>query len=522
VLIAWNDFREITDPTNGSDIYLTRMTLGGSLAPGWPSQGLLVTPVGDRQLLETYLQSLVPDGTGGALVAWRDTRGNAAPNLDDVYAVRVTATGALAPHWPSGGAPVCIAPDVQYGVLAAGDGAGGMIVTWADSRPGYPAFAYAQRIDRFGALGDASPHLTSVRDLGGDQGGSVRLTWNASVLDADPGYDVGAYWIWRQTPSAIAARAVRDGGRWLGEGVDRPGRPADGPDRAGVSTEGGGVAIDPGTSVPRGSSPSRLFRHAPDAAASYAWEFVASQPANASPQYSFVAGTTRDSMAQSNPYTAFMVEARQSFGFAYWDSPADSGYSVDNLAPATPSPFGGVWNNGVAMLDWGVNHEPDFAIYRLYRDGDPGFVPGPSFLVAETQAPHYQDPAAARYAYKLVAVDVHGNGSAPAVWIPLGGVAVPPAALPGEVAFGAVSPNPARSVVVFQIDLPRPARVALTVFDAGGRRVARVGDADQGAGRLSLRWVPRDASGHGLRPGLYLVVLEAEGRRFERRFVIVR
>jgi hypothetical protein len=39
---------------------------------------------------------------------------------------------------------------------------------------------YAQRIDRFGALGNAEPVFTRIKDVAGDQGGFIRLQWKAS------------------------------------------------------------------------------------------------------------------------------------------------------------------------------------------------------------------------------------------------------------------------------------------------------------------------------------------------------
>src|SRR5262249_54428521 len=152
-------------------------------------------------------------------------------------------------------------------------------------------------------LGDARPAFASIRDVAKDQGGQVRLVWNASYLDADPFYAIGSYWIWRQTPATVAQDAVGQGGAWLGGG--------DGADAVSSSAAG-----------------RRLFRAAGPEATAFAWEFVSSQPTNGSAQYSFVCPTTTDSISGHNPYTVFMVEARYASGGAFWDSAPDSGYSV--------------------------------------------------------------------------------------------------------------------------------------------------------------------------------------------------
>src|SRR4029079_2758262 len=120
---------------------------------------------------------------------------------------------------------------------------------------------HAQRIDRFGALANPEPAMSGVTDVRADQGGPVRLLWNASYLDADPYYSISSYYVWRQAPASLATAAIQHGARWFYD-------PA--PLRA---------------SIGAGSSATRLCR--PSASSAYAWEFVASQSANGSTQYTY-------------------------------------------------------------------------------------------------------------------------------------------------------------------------------------------------------------------------------------------
>jgi len=87
---------------------------------------------------------IVPDGAGGAIIAWRDTRN---VNLD-IYAQRVDANGHLL--WGVGGVPVCTLPSTQSLTDMISDGQGGAILVWEDNRNGNYDI-YAQRLNSNGA-----------------------------------------------------------------------------------------------------------------------------------------------------------------------------------------------------------------------------------------------------------------------------------------------------------------------------------------------------------------------------------
>lgn len=81
-------------------------------------------------------------------------------------------------------------------------------------------------------------------------------------------------------------------------------------------------------------------------------------------------------------------------------------------------------------------------------------------------------------------------------------------------------PNPSRSAVTLELELPHAGSATLDVVDAAGRRVARLLDGPQAAGTQHLQW--RGALGRG-RPaaaGLYWAVLTANGETRVRRIVL--
>jgi len=217
-----------------------------------------------------------------------------------------------------------------------------------------------------------------------------------------------------------------------------------------------------------------------------------------------------------------MIVARNITGSMYWLSTSVSGYSVDNLAPAAPSPFFGTYVAGTAHLHWDPSAEPDLAGYRLYRGTMPGFVPGPGSLIAAPPDTGYADPAGALYYYKLSAVDTHGNESAFATLLPATTVSVEGAGRPAQLVLGMPSPNPARERVALRWALPRATVVRLAVFDAAGRRVRSLIEGAVDAGEHSILWDLRDDRGAPVSSGLCFVRLEAEGRVLVQRFATLR
>jgi hypothetical protein len=446
--------------------------------------GAPVTQAADQQ----GVIRLTPDAAGGALVSWMDERLNSGTN-DDVYAQRITADGSVAPHWPLDGAPVCIAPDIQTAFAAtAPDSAGGVLIGWIDPRNPGQNMSMTQRIDRFGALGNAEPRISSIADVPHDQGGAVKLSWDASYLDADPGYAIGNYWIWRATMLSAAQRGVARGGCWLDASLVPSAAPR------------------PGTFM---------------IAAGTAWEYVASQPASGFASYSVVAPTVADS-GSGQPFTKFMVQARAAGSGAYWGSAPDSGQSVDNLAPSAPAPFNGTYSSGSSALSWGASPESDVVGYKLYRGLTSGFLPGPSGFVTQTAGLGFTDSPGSPYWYKVAAVDAHGNLSPYATVLPSGTTEVESNDLPKVLALHPASPNPARAMANLAFDLSRESAVVLSLHDLQGRRVRTLVSGTLAPGRYRHAWDGRGENGAQLGSGIYLVTLEAEGHVLQRRLTLLR
>lgn len=91
--------------------------------------------------------SITPMGSGGAIIAWEDSRFGAT----DIYAQKVDGNGAML--WSLGGVAVCSAANTQRSPVVQGQFGGGAIVAWTDSRNAAGANRddiYAQRLDTNG------------------------------------------------------------------------------------------------------------------------------------------------------------------------------------------------------------------------------------------------------------------------------------------------------------------------------------------------------------------------------------
>jgi hypothetical protein len=204
VFVAWYELPPYV-------VAVQHLTATGAVAAGWPSEGIAVSATASTSPL-----SVIPDGTGGAIVAWRDFRrgGIARDGTFDVYVQRLTAAGTIAPGWavnglllspgawtpivlpdPSGGfylvagtpSPTSLGDEQKYSVLrfqldgapapgwpvggvlvcdpaagsrqspnAIGDGFGGVLMDWYDDRlGGYDI--YASRVLPAGTLAAGFP-----------------------------------------------------------------------------------------------------------------------------------------------------------------------------------------------------------------------------------------------------------------------------------------------------------------------------------------------------------------------------
>ena len=134
--ITWEDWRE----TPNVQVFAQRVSNSG--APYWEPNGIRISPVEGRGALPI----MVRDGAMGAYIAFHDGW--------KIFLQRVGANGIL---WTEGGASICSAPSNRSytGLTLASDGAA--VVSWDDRRPNEFCMSscdpsvYSQKVDSTGA-----------------------------------------------------------------------------------------------------------------------------------------------------------------------------------------------------------------------------------------------------------------------------------------------------------------------------------------------------------------------------------
>ncbi len=121
------------------DIYIQRIGPAGQ--PLWNPAAIALCSASGHQVAPV----LCSDGAGGAIVAWEDDRTGAA----DIRAQRIDANGT--PLWTPNGVPVCLAGDDQVEPAILADGVGGAIIAWTDLRKVTESDLHAQRVDGSGS-----------------------------------------------------------------------------------------------------------------------------------------------------------------------------------------------------------------------------------------------------------------------------------------------------------------------------------------------------------------------------------
>lgn len=131
-----------TDRRGGvyEDLYIQKLNDAG--VPQWTANGVQLTNVSPGGAADRDSLRIASDGTGGAVVVWRDQRSGSAR----IYAQRVNASGAV--QWTVNGVEVSTVVGNTPALLA--DGASGAWISFLSTEGGLP-IARLQRLDSAGA-----------------------------------------------------------------------------------------------------------------------------------------------------------------------------------------------------------------------------------------------------------------------------------------------------------------------------------------------------------------------------------
>jgi hypothetical protein len=483
-ITAWEDGRGAD-----TDIYVQMLDGGGNIL--WRIEGIPICPgTGNEKLV-----GIVPDGAGGAIIAWQYSGGSDV----DIYAQRIDREGSL--QWPGGGLALCSEPGDQVQAVIASDGSGGAIVAWQDTR-GSDIDLYAQRVD---------PDGNTIWTDGG----------------------------------AIICSASRD--------QIRPGIVPD--------NEGGAIIA---WCDYRGAD-ADIFIQRMNAVGDPSWQpngaALCSLPGNQllpkiSPDHNGGAIVTWQDQRETdwNIYAQRMTKG----GGIRWD---DEGLLICNapyeqLAPAIASD-----GTGGAFMPWEDTRDGEIDIYAQRIDAEGRIVKdiltrysahleGRNIVVKWTMSSERRNP----HFFVFRAPSIYGPFRAQLVEIKSKGTSfsfvdetcregqgytyrvellsgnyrkllfeTPVVMVPSkERVKSSNSPNPFNPSTTISYTLPGEARVRLEVYDVAGRRIANLVDAVQGPGDHSVLWDGKDSNGVPVTSGIYFYRITAGDLKISRKMILVR
>jgi hypothetical protein len=145
------------------------------------------------------------------------------------------------------------------------------------------------------------------------------------------------------------------------------------------------------------------------------WDWLVTIPAFGETLYSVIVPTLKDStIAEGMYWSLFFIRAGTDNPTVYFDSPVDSGYSLDNLSPSPPTGLLASHKPAVTRLVWKKSNNEDFDYYTLYRDTSSQFQPSPNNRFAFSIDSVFTDSTAQLgkpYYYLVSATDFSGNES---------------------------------------------------------------------------------------------------------------
>jgi hypothetical protein len=328
------------------------------------------------------------------------------------------------------------------------------------------------------------PSIHNVRDIPSDQGGAVYMSWYRSPLDdVSQGGLITEYSLWRAIDGGAAAAMLKTGAVEFAAGADMP-------DKA-----------------------TPMIRIESAAQQTWFWQLVDTHPAYLLEAYGYDMPTLFDSTSAGFEYHYFQVMAHTSDRLVFYTAAPDSGYSVDNLAPAAPQNLAGEQSEPEELqLTWDPNSEPDLSHYAVYRGADSGFTPGPSNRLGETTNPEFTDGGwrwDSGFYYKITAIDVHDNES-PYAWIGPDLVTGAEETGPPKANYLSQSrPNPFGDATRIEFGLAQDANVSIRIYDVAGRLVRTLVDERRTADNYAVEWNGRDDAGRVVAGGIYFYRIKA-------------
>ncbi|MDH4038332.1 MAG: T9SS type A sorting domain-containing protein [Candidatus Krumholzibacteria bacterium] len=314
----------------------------------------------------------------------------------------------------------------------------------------------------------AEPLITSITDIGNDQGRKIKIRFDRSGHDdASSSTPVLGYDVYRRADTPPSSSAALD------------------------------IDVARQHNAPPG------------------WTYLATAPAHGESGYGIDVGTLADSTTTDGQFwSVLFVRASTAAPTTFWDSAPDSGYSLDNLEPGVPA--SAAINAGV--VSWSAPSDPDLAHFTVYGANIDNF--GSAVVVDNTPA-EFLDVSGAPYAYYFItATDQAGNEGAPAkVASPTGVGGTPERYILSVGNY----PNPFNPQTTIRYTIPSAGIVTVAVYDALGAYVTTLVDHEaRTPGAYTSEWHGRNAEGAAVASGVYFARINHGGTTQSRKMLLIK
>ncbi|MBN2413949.1 T9SS type A sorting domain-containing protein [candidate division KSB1 bacterium] len=338
--------------------------------------------------------------------------------------------------------------------------------------------------------------ILGVADIPNDQGKQVRVSWDRFGGDGVSDNPVRTYAVLRRIDAPMAV--IKKNNKNLIESFEAMASLTDN------VTPGTQVALEDG-----------------------GWDVVGIVPAAAAEQYNAVVPTLYDSTKDAGvQFSVFRVMAITGMPAINAVSAPDSGYSIDNLAPAPPANVAGTIIEAGAELTWDESIDADFKYFTVYRSMSKNFNPANAEAIAKISETRYVDAtieAGKTYYYKVTATDFAGNeglGSSEVTVIVMG--IYSENAIPTEFILNQNYPNPFNPSTVIRFGLPGVQQVTVKIYDIRGSLVRTLAQGRFSAGYHNLTWDGRDESGQLVSAGTYIYQIVSASEKISKKMVFLK
>jgi len=483
-VVAWEDGRGAD-----RDIY-AQMVDGKGTVLGQVEGIPISTAAGDERLV-----GVVPDGAGGVIIAWQYAGGSDS----DIYAQRIDGRGSRL--WAEDGLVVCTEPGDQLQAAITGDGSGGAVVVWQDTR-GSDIDLYAQRVDPDG------------NTVWIDGGAIVCSAWGDQIRPGIvPDNEGGAIITWcdyRGDDADIFVQRLNAVGdpAWQADGIalcSLPGNqllPKITPDHT------GGAIV---TWQDQRDTDWNIYAQRVTKGGGIRWDDDGLLICNA--PYEQLAPT----ITPDGTGGAFMPweDTRGGEIDIYAQRIDADGRIVKDVL----SRYSAHLDGGNIVVKWTMASErrnPHFFVHRapsVYGPYRPRFIKiegaGKSFSFVDETCREGQG-----YTYRVELLS--GNYRKLLFETPV-------VAVPSKERFrSSNSPNPFNPSTAIYYTLPEESHVQLEIYDVAGRRIANLVDAVQGPGEQSAFWDGKDSNGTPVASGIYFYRITAGDLKISRKMILVR